>query len=208
MLKPPAPPASAFEVHLPPDEVGRGCEPADVGVESDRRHGPQSYRVRPMALLRTPFSGTSDIHEHSLAMRPVILPHDVIALQLCDNQPPRPSGICLVRGILLGVELLKIVPTDVPGTLRLVGELDISNVESVQARLEEEFADNGQLSLDTSELTFMDSQGIRMLIMLGEQALAQESAIVILNCSKAVRRSLDVSIPKGIPGVELVKTDT
>jgi anti-anti-sigma factor len=132
----------------------------------------------------------------------------VLASLVCDNQSHRTTDRPLDGSYSSDVELLKIVPTDVPGTLRLVGELDISNVESVQARLEEELADNGRLSLDTSELAFMDSQGIRMLIMLGEQALAQESAIVILNCSKAVRRSLDVSVPKGIPGVELVKTDT
>jgi anti-anti-sigma factor len=106
------------------------------------------------------------------------------------------------------MELLKIVPTDVPGTLRLIGELDLSNVESVQAQLERAFPDNGQLRLDTSELAFLDSHGIRMLIVLGEQALAQGSAILILNCSKAVWRSLDVSVPGGIPGVEVVNTDT
>ncbi len=68
------------------------------------------------------------------------------------------------------MDLLKIVPTEVTGTLRLVGELDISNVERVQARLEEEFTDNQHLTLDTSELAFIDSQGIRMLIELGEEA--------------------------------------
>jgi anti-anti-sigma factor len=106
------------------------------------------------------------------------------------------------------MELLEIVPTDVPGTLRLVGELDLSNVEPVQARLERAFADNGQLTLETSQLAFIDSHGIRMLIVLGEQAAAQGSAILILNCSKPLRRSLEVSVPGGIPGVEVVDRDT
>jgi anti-anti-sigma factor len=107
-----------------------------------------------------------------------------------------------------GVELLEIVPTEVLGTLRLVGELDISNVESVQARLEEELVACRHLTLDTSDLTFMDSQGIRMLIVLGEHAAARGWTISILNGSKAVRRSLDVAVPQGIPGVEVINTDT
>jgi len=106
------------------------------------------------------------------------------------------------------VELLEIVETDVPGTLRLIGEVDLSNVERVQSRLEREFAENRQLTLDTSEVSFIDSHGIRMLIALGEEATAQGSAILIMNCSKAVRRSLEVSVPGGIPGVEVVERDT
>jgi anti-anti-sigma factor len=106
------------------------------------------------------------------------------------------------------VELLRIVPTDVRGTLLLVGELDISNVEAVQAQLGEELVACQQLTLDTSGLTFMDSQGIRMLIMLGERAAERGWTIRLLNSSKAVRRSLDVAVPQGIPGVELIDADT
>jgi anti-anti-sigma factor len=106
------------------------------------------------------------------------------------------------------VELLEILPTEVPGTLRLVGELDMSNAERVRARLEQEMADNRQLTLDTSELDFIGSDGIRMLIMLGEQAVTSGSVVLISNCSKAVRRSLDVSVPGGIPGVEVVDAGT
>jgi anti-anti-sigma factor len=103
--------------------------------------------------------------------------------------------------------LLDIVPTELPGTFRLVGELDISNVKQVQARLEEELRLGPQLTLDMSELSFMDSQGLRMLIVLGEQAAANRSAISILNCSKVVQRVLDISVPKGIPGVKVLKPD-
>ena len=105
------------------------------------------------------------------------------------------------------MELAKIVPTDAPGILRLVGELDASNVEGVHARLEEEFADAGHLIVEMSELTFSDSQGIRMLISLGERAGAEGSVILILNCSQRLRRSLDVAVPGGIPGVEFDDPD-
>lgn len=105
------------------------------------------------------------------------------------------------------MELLGIVPTEVPGTLRLIGELDIANVKQVQARLEEELRLDQQLTLDAAELSFMDSQGLRMLIVLGEQAAANGSAILILNCSKAVRGLLDLSVPNGIPGVKVLKPE-
>ncbi len=106
------------------------------------------------------------------------------------------------------MELLRIVPTEALGTLRLVGELDISNAERARARLEEELVACQQLSLDASALRFMDSQGIRMLIMLGERATARGWTIRLLNRSKAVQRSLDVAVPQGIPGVEVIDTDT
>jgi hypothetical protein len=38
VLESPPPPASALEVHLPTDQVGRGERGADVRVEEDRRH--------------------------------------------------------------------------------------------------------------------------------------------------------------------------
>src|SRR2546430_11871603 len=103
--------------------------------------------------------------------------------------------------------LLDIVPTELPGKFRLVGELDISNVKQVQARLEEELRLGHQLTLDMSELSFMDSQGLRMLIVLGEQAAANHSAISILNCSQAVQRGLDISVPEGDPGVQMLQPE-
>jgi anti-anti-sigma factor len=105
-------------------------------------------------------------------------------------------------------ELLRIMSTDVRGTLRLVGELDVSNVERVHAQLGEELVACQQLTLDASGLTFMDSQGLRMLIGLGERAGARGWSVRLLNCSKGVRRTLDVAVPQGIPGVEVIDPET
>ncbi len=61
--------------------------------------------------------------------------------------------------------LLDIVPGDEPRSLRLMGELDISNADETLARIEEEAAaGGGDLILDLSELTFIDSSGIRVLL--------------------------------------------
>jgi anti-anti-sigma factor len=105
------------------------------------------------------------------------------------------------------MELLEIVSTEIPGRLRLIGELDIANVKQVQARLEEVLRLGHQLTLDTAALSFMDGQGVRMLIVLGEQAAANGSTILLLNCTKAVRRLLSLSAPEGIPGVKVLKAE-
>ncbi len=91
-----------------------------------------------------------------------------------------------------------------PGTFRLAGELDVSDVDEVQAQLEKELRNGQGLDLDTSELSFMDSQGLHMLIRLGELADEVSSSVRVLNCSAAVRRLLNVAVPHGIPGVEIV----
>jgi anti-anti-sigma factor len=104
------------------------------------------------------------------------------------------------------VELFSLEQADEPGFFRLVGELDIANTESVQARLEKELERSSALTLDTTDLTFMDSQGLRMLIQLGEQAQKQGSTIKVVNCSRQVRRLLQVAVPQGIPGVEVIET--
>jgi anti-sigma B factor antagonist len=101
------------------------------------------------------------------------------------------------------VELARIERAEDPGHVRLIGEIDVSNVEGIESRLAEELELAGSLVIDASELTFIDSQGLRMLIRLGEQATKNGSGVNISNCSEQVRRLLDVSVPRGIPGVEL-----
>jgi anti-anti-sigma factor len=104
------------------------------------------------------------------------------------------------------MELFSLEQADKPGSFRLVGELDIANTEAVQAKLEEELERSGALTLDATDLTFMDSQGLRMLIQLGDQAQKQGSTVKVANCSKQVHRLLQVAVPQGIPGVEVTET--
>lgn len=103
------------------------------------------------------------------------------------------------------MELFTLEQADEPGFFRLVGELDMANTDAVQARLQEELERSGALTLDTTDLTFMDSQGLRMLIQLGEQAQKQGSTIKVANCTKQVRRLLHMAVPPGIPGVEVIQ---
>jgi anti-sigma B factor antagonist len=105
------------------------------------------------------------------------------------------------------VELIRLEKEEGSGSIRLIGELDSSNVAQVADRLEEELPRADQLTLDFSELTFMDSQGLHMLIDLGEAAAQRGTPIQLINSSRPVKRLLDVAVPTGIPGVEIVETE-
>jgi anti-anti-sigma factor len=91
------------------------------------------------------------------------------------------------------------------GDVQLSGEIDISNVDQVKSELEEVFRETGRLAIDTSAVSFMDSQGLRMIIQLGAQAVEADTVIQIVNCSPQVQRLFDLSVPNGLPGVEIMK---
>lgn len=101
------------------------------------------------------------------------------------------------------MEPFRLEPGRQRGSFRLVGELDIANVAVVQVRLEEELGDAGTLILDASDLEFMDSQGLQMLIHLGEQAENRRETVHLVNCSRQVQRLLAIAVPDGIPGVDI-----
>jgi anti-sigma B factor antagonist len=105
------------------------------------------------------------------------------------------------------MELLRLEREEGSASFRLIGELDSSNVPGVTAELQEELRRAEQLTLDTADLTFMDSQGVRMLIELGREASQEGSSVTVINCSRQVKRLLEVAVPTGIPGVEIVGAD-
>jgi anti-anti-sigma factor len=105
------------------------------------------------------------------------------------------------------VEILRLEKGETPGSFRLIGELDASNVPQTTVQLLDELRGAGRLTLDASELTFMDSQGLRMLIGLGTEALQREATVALVGCSGQVKRLLDVAVPAGVPGVEIVRAD-
>jgi anti-anti-sigma factor len=109
--------------------------------------------------------------------------------------------------ILPLMELLRLEEGPGPASFRLIGELDYSNVPEVTARLQDELRAADQLTLDTSGLRFMDSQGLHMLIELGAEAARRGTSVALINSSKQVKRLLDVAVPTGITGVEIVEGD-
>jgi anti-anti-sigma factor len=112
------------------------------------------------------------------------------------------------RSALLSLmELVRLEKEEGSPSFRLIGELDASNVDDVRAELVAELRRANRLTLDTSELAFMDSQGLHMLIDLGREAANRGAQVTLINCSRQVRRLLDVAVPSGIPGVDIEEAD-
>jgi anti-anti-sigma factor len=78
-------------------------------------------------------------------------------------------------------------PSGAP-VFRLVGEIDMSNAESLGATLDQLIADGtNHLVIDLSALEFMDSSGIAMLLRVA----ARVGTVEIRNPSNVVRRIIE-----------------
>jgi len=110
----------------------------------------------------------------------------------------------VVSGLGAAEGLLRVEPAERPGGYRLIGELDMTNADRLTAVLESEMDLGYRITLDMSELTFMDSTGIRMLIRLARHARTTETAPVeLIAPSPSVTRILGMAVPGGIPDVEI-----
>jgi anti-sigma B factor antagonist len=95
---------------------------------------------------------------------------------------------------------LEITATD--EGFRLKGELDMATAGDLSELLKTAVEGKDPIVLDLSEVSFMDSSGLRAL--LEGAGLPKESGpVVILDPSPQVRRVLDISIPGGMPGLEV-----
>ena len=92
-----------------------------------------------------------------------------------------------------GTLSIRILEADPVRTLALAGELDLANAETLSAQLEQ--TKDGELVLDLSELEFIDSTGIALLVAMHRR----------LNPGGAERFRL---IASGIPAVQRVMTLT
>ncbi|MGH2721568.1 MAG: STAS domain-containing protein [Actinomycetota bacterium] len=75
---------------------------------------------------------------------------------------------------------------------RLVGELDAGSVEAAGFLVVQTPAGPEDLRLDLSELTFMGSEGVRLLIDLA-RARAGSGELVLVNPTRVVRRILELT---------------
>ncbi len=95
---------------------------------------------------------------------------------------------------------LEITPTD--DGFRLEGELDMATADDLSQLLRVASSKGDPIVLDFSGLSFMDSSGLRALLE-GAGRPNENGPVVILNPSDQVRRVLDISIPGGMPGLEV-----
>src|SRR6266542_356214 len=64
---------------------------------------------------------------------------------------------------------MEAAPAGAPRTFRLAGEFDLLNAEEVEAKLEPDSKGQGDLVLDLTDLAFINSSGIRVLIRTAER---------------------------------------
>jgi anti-sigma B factor antagonist len=99
--------------------------------------------------------------------------------------------------------LLKIEKTDDPRGLRLVGELDASNVDVLTAAIEPEIQDGGDLTLDLAGLAFMDSTGIQVLVRTAK-SLHGRGDLILVSPGSLVKRILDLIPVEKLDNVSVV----
>jgi anti-anti-sigma factor len=85
---------------------------------------------------------------------------------------------------------LEIVPTETPGRLRLVGDLDLSTVDEFKPTVEAS-AGAGDITLELSELNFIDSSGIRALLQIYVALKDNGRNLVLVSPTPFVSRVFD-----------------
>lgn len=78
--------------------------------------------------------------------------------------------------------------------VRLTGEFDLAGVDGFERKLEgEPGPEEDTLVLDLSELTFIDSSGLRAVVMVDHRVRAEGKRCVIVRGPERVERVLDLT---------------
>jgi anti-anti-sigma factor len=89
------------------------------------------------------------------------------------------------------MDIFHVEPTDTPGELRLIGELDISGAESLSEAIANVDDGRTELTLDLSRLEFLDSSGLRELLRAARER--PERRIRLVSPSRNVYRVLEIA---------------
>ena len=89
---------------------------------------------------------------------------------------------------------------DPEGVLWLAGEFDLAVLDAFQAAVDGALQTQRELVLDLSELTFLDSTGIRAILVLAGQV---SGGVVIRRPRPPVRRVLDLVRVDGHRGIRI-----
>jgi anti-anti-sigma factor len=89
-----------------------------------------------------------------------------------------------------------------PRTLRVSGDLDVLNAELLAARLRELTETPGDVVLDVSDLAFVDSRGLQILIEAA-QRLEGSGVLVLRHPRSVVANLLRVTQAQTLPGLRI-----
>ena len=93
------------------------------------------------------------------------------------------------------------VDVDPDGTLRLSGEFDMSSVETFRLAVETSADPERDIVLDLTDLTFLDSSGIRAILTMAQEF--GTSGVVMRNPQPNVRRVIELIGIEGRSGIRL-----
>jgi anti-anti-sigma factor len=74
--------------------------------------------------------------------------------------------------------------------VRLSGEVDLSNVEGLEAQIEDSIADAQDVVIDLTAIEFIDSRGLRLLNRVASSVGARDGTLVVVAPPNCVARSV------------------
>lgn len=98
---------------------------------------------------------------------------------------------------------LRIEPVEgSPRALRVSGELDVLNAELLASRLRDLTGTPGDIVLDVSELAFVDSRGLQILIQAAQE-LEGQGILILRHPQSVVANLLRVTQAQTLPGLRI-----
>lgn len=87
------------------------------------------------------------------------------------------------------------------GTLRLSGEFDLSSVEAFRLAVETSANPEREIVLDLTDLTFLDSSGIRAILVMAQEI--GTNGVLLRNPQPNVRRVIELIGIEGRSGIRV-----
>ena len=113
--------------------------------------------------------------------------------QLFDQQANNPL---LIRSLGLRgewhVEVIRSIIQDV-NVVKLAGDLDGSNAPNVQAQIMPLAVANVKMILDMSEVSYMSSAGLRMLLVMYRTINSKSGKVVLVGLSEDIRDTMSMT---------------
>ena len=107
--------------------------------------------------------------------------------------PAQSQRLSAVRCLALGSLSLRSAREGDVHTIALTGELDLETARAVRAELERiEREDALRIVVDMSELTFIDSTGVRLVLTAHARSVADGGRLTLLRGPRAVQRVFEI----------------
>ena len=74
--------------------------------------------------------------------------------------------------------------------VRLSGEIDLSNVDGLEAQIESAIADAGDVVIDLTAIDFIDSRGLRLLKRVSTAVADRDGTLLIVAPASSIARSV------------------